>query len=177
MFLDHLLNKPIYTQFTRFISDINEEIIFRNRSCYERQKTFSIKTQTSPCDLISRCPDCHNRMSKNLLNHHKCGNQKQCKICKKIVDSNHQCFVQVKPAKKRTGRVYIYLDFECTQEQGIHTPYLCVAHRVCQHCDHLPIGHTLLSLRGSKTPPTYFSRPRNLKTIHGVAILIPEQGT
>lgn len=35
--------------------------------------------------------------------------------------------------------LYIYFDFKCTQEKGIHVPNLCVAHRVCQHCDHLPV--------------------------------------
>jgi hypothetical protein len=35
--------------------------------------------------------------------------------------------------------MYIYFDFECSQENGIHTPNLCVAERVCQHCDGLDI--------------------------------------
>ncbi|XP_061196432.1 uncharacterized protein LOC133204707 [Saccostrea echinata] len=83
-------------------------------------------------------------MSKNLLPHHHCGGQKQCKICKKTVDTDHQCYVQLKPEKKKkkgkeTLQFYIYFDFECTQETGIHVPNLCVAHRVCQHCGHLPI--------------------------------------
>lgn len=38
--------------------------------------------------------------------------------------------------------MYIYFDFECTQENGIHIPNLCVAHRVCQHCDHLTVDQT-----------------------------------
>lgn len=35
--------------------------------------------------------------------------------------------------------LYIYFDFECTQEKGIHVSNLCVAHWVCQHCNHLPV--------------------------------------
>jgi hypothetical protein len=36
----------------------------------------------------------------------------------------------------------IYFDFECSQENGIHTPNLCVAERVCQYCDTLDIDTT-----------------------------------
>jgi hypothetical protein len=51
--------------------------------------------------------------------------------------------VQVKPTpkKKKDLKTYIYFDFECSQENGTHTPNLCVAERVCQHCDSLDI-HT-----------------------------------
>lgn len=38
--------------------------------------------------------------------------------------------------------MYIYFDFECTQENGIHVPNVCVPHRVCQHCDHLTVDQT-----------------------------------
>lgn len=61
-----------------------------------------------------------------------------------MVDREHQCFVQVKsvPKERKQLQLYIYFDFECTQENGIHVPNLCVAHRVCQHCDHLPVDQT-----------------------------------
>lgn len=75
---------------------------------------------------------------QKLLANHKCKGQNQCKIYKKIVKSDHQCYVQKKPEKKKDElQLYIYFDFECTQEHGIHSPNLCVAHRVCQHYDHL----------------------------------------
>jgi hypothetical protein len=35
--------------------------------------------------------------------------------------------------------MYIYYDFECIQENGIHTPNLYVAEPVCQNCDSLDI--------------------------------------
>lgn len=38
--------------------------------------------------------------------------------------------------------MYIFFDFECTQENEIHVPNLCVAHRACQHCDHLTVDQT-----------------------------------
>ncbi|XP_056022075.1 uncharacterized protein LOC130054965 [Ostrea edulis] len=42
-------------------------------------------------------------------------------------------------AQTQQGFENIYYDFECTQENGIHIPNLCVAERVCQHCDSLDI--------------------------------------
>ena len=92
------------------------------------------------------CPHCHKWMSKQLLKGHACSGKIHCKICKKIVDTPHQCYVQVKPTpkkKKKDLKTYIYFDFECTQENGIHIPNLCVAERVCQHCDSLdsPCNH------------------------------------
>lgn len=92
---------------------------------------------------MDRCQHCQSWMSKKLLANLKCGSQKQCKICKKIIDKDHQCYVQKKPEKKKKKdelELYIYFDFECTQEHGIHILNLCVDHRVCQHCDHLPLN-------------------------------------
>jgi hypothetical protein len=40
---------------------------------------------------------------------------------------------------KEELNMYIYYDFECSQENSIRTPNLCVAERVCQHCDSLDI--------------------------------------
>ncbi|XP_061170747.1 uncharacterized protein LOC133180197 [Saccostrea echinata] len=117
---------------------------FKNRGCYENHlRPYSKNTTTTICNLMGRCDQCQKWMPKKLLSHHLCGGRKQCKICKKIVQNDHQCYVQQKPPKKKKGKetlqIYIYFDFECTQENGIHIPNLCVAHRVCQHCGHLPI--------------------------------------
>lgn len=118
---------------------------FKSRNCYQRHlQTYSNKTDANVCSLMDRCPDCQTWMSKKLLAHHKCGQNKWCRICRKMVDREHQCFVQVKsvPKERKQLQLYIYFDFECTQENGIHVPNLCVAHRVCQHCDHLPVDQT-----------------------------------
>ncbi|XP_061181223.1 uncharacterized protein LOC133189847 [Saccostrea echinata] len=118
---------------------------FKSRTCYENHlQPHSKSTATTVCSLMGRCRHCQKWMPKKLLPHHHCGGQKQCKICKKTVDTDHQCYVQLKPEKKKkkgkeTLQFYIYFDFECTQETGIHLPNLCVAHRVCQNCGHLPI--------------------------------------
>jgi hypothetical protein len=43
------------------------------------------------------------------------------------------------PKKNKDLNMYIYFDFECSQENGTPTPNLCVAERVCQHYDNLDI--------------------------------------
>jgi hypothetical protein len=68
--------------------------------------------------------------------------KKLCQIYKKIVSTPHHCYVQVKPTPKKNKEelnMYIYYDFECFQENGIHTSNHCVDERVCQHCDSLDI--------------------------------------
>ena len=100
---------------------------FKNATCYQNHST-------SLCHLMGVCPQCHKWMSKKLLKGHACSGKIHCKICKKIVPTPHQCYVQVKPTPKpkKDLKTYIYFDFECTQENGIHTPNLCVAESVCQ---------------------------------------------
>jgi hypothetical protein len=90
---------------------------------------------------MSRCQQYQKWMSKRLLKGHACSGKMHCKICKKIVPTPHHCYVQVKPTRKKNKdlNMYIYYDFECSQEIGTHTPNLCVAERVCQHCDSLDI--------------------------------------
>jgi hypothetical protein len=64
------------------------------------------------------------------------------KSARKIVPTPNHCYVQVKPTPKKNKEKlnrYIYYDFECSQENEIHIPNLCVAERVCQHCDSLDI--------------------------------------
>ncbi|XP_048775446.2 uncharacterized protein LOC125680045 [Ostrea edulis] len=115
---------------------------FRNAACYQTHlKPYSSNTATTVCNLMGRCDQCQKWMSKQLLKGHACGGKTQCRICKKLVTTPHFCFVQKKPKPKRNKelKMYIYFDFECTQENGIHTPNLCVAERVCQHCDSLDI--------------------------------------
>ncbi|XP_056007186.1 uncharacterized protein LOC130050759 [Ostrea edulis] len=82
------------------------------------------------------------KINKKLLNGHACGVKTQCRICKKLVTTPYLCFVQMKskPKCNKELKMYIYYDFECTQENGIHTHNLCMAERVCQHCDSLDIN-------------------------------------
>lgn len=71
---------------------------FKSMTCYQSHlKPYSSKTSTTVCSMMDRCQHCQSWMAKKLLANHKCGGQKKCKICKKIVDKDHQCYVQKKP--------------------------------------------------------------------------------
>ncbi|XP_061170302.1 uncharacterized protein LOC133179605 [Saccostrea echinata] len=76
---------------------------FQSRTCYENHlQPHSNNTATTVCSLMGRCRHCQKWMPKKLLPHHHCGGQKQCKICKKTVDTDHQCYVQLKPKKNHS---------------------------------------------------------------------------
>ena len=96
--------------------------------------------------------------------------QKQCKICKRQVDEDHKCLVQVKPRnindvkdRRKPLQLYIYFDFECTQKKGIHVPNLCVAQLVCQHCDHLPVYEPFKRCESLGPRRHIFRGPQTLK--------------
>ena len=68
-------------------------------------------------------------------NKHECGEVK-CKSCHQyyLDEDQHLCYVrafasEIKPEK------FIFYDFECTQENGIHVPNFVVAHSVCSQCE------------------------------------------
>ena len=50
-----------------------------------------------------------------------------------VVDDNEGKDQDEKDAQDMTGS-YIFFDFECMQETGIHEPNLCIAHKVCVEC-------------------------------------------
>ena len=84
-----------------------------------------------------KCKDCGkllNRTKRDVSNH-KCG-EKMCRTCQKFVNEEHQCFMLVpkknesrKRKRDETEEVnpkILFLDFECTQERGLHIPNLVV---------------------------------------------------
>ena len=86
------------------------------------------------------------------------------------MDEDHKCYVQIKPQhkdsvkdRKKPLQMYIYFDFECTQEKGIHVPNLCVAHRVCQYCEHLPIDQPCKRCEAFGPRRYLFQGPNTLK--------------
>jgi hypothetical protein len=103
---------------------------FKNMTCYQNHLKSGT---TSMCQRMGRCNTCQKWMSKKLLNGHACSGRTHCKICKKIVTTPHQCYVQVKPTpkkKKKDLKTYIYFDFECSQEMGRILP-ICAWPNVC----------------------------------------------
>lgn len=65
-------------------------------------------------------------MTNKLLANHKCKGQKQCKICKKIVESDHQCYVQKKPEKKRTNYSCTFISISSALKSTVFISLTCV---------------------------------------------------
>ena len=91
---------------------------------------------------------------------HDC-TQRYCSICKEMGSIDHQYFIkpvedsnndessqhadagrstdgdcradEKKKAEKEVAK-YVFFDFECTQDDGVHVPNLCVARVVCEFC-------------------------------------------
>jgi hypothetical protein len=59
--------------------------------------------------------------------------------------------------------MYIHYDFECSQENGTHTPSLCLAERVCQHYDSLDIDTSCNHCEAFGTQRRFIFRPQTLK--------------
>ena len=136
--------------------------------CYRRHlNPYSNRTNMSLCDLMGQCERCNVWMTKKLMERHRCGGQKHCKICKRRVDEDHRCYVQTKKYaikdRKKPLQLYIFFDFECTQENCIHVPNSCVAHRVCQHCDYEPVDEPCKRCESLGPRRHIFRGPQTLK--------------
>jgi hypothetical protein len=105
-------------------------------------------------------------MQKQLIKGNASSGNMYCEICKQIVPTPHHCLVQVKPTPKKNKdlKFSIYYDFECSQENGIHIPNLCVAERVCQHCDRLDIDTPSDHCQATQHR-LIFQGPRTLKVL------------
>ncbi|XP_067660559.1 uncharacterized protein [Haliotis asinina] len=122
---------------------------FRNPTCFQRRQAASPK-HPSTCSTIHTCHRCYAKVNvrhiQGMVNH-KCGTNRNCKICKEPLKPNHQCYMTpIEPPKcnddgekrnedkERQQRQFIFYDFECTQDQGTHVPNLCVVHLGCGKC-------------------------------------------
>ena len=124
---------------------------FKSSTCFQNHLKLNSRG-TSVCKTHYRCKDCSQFISRS---HHRgekhlCG-EKYCTVCKEYVPQDHLCFMQPvvennttskeidnqqqeKEENRDGGTSYIFFDFECMQETGIHEPNLCVAHKVCSEC-------------------------------------------
>ena len=103
------------------------------------------------CNAVKKCLDCNRIITGRYVKAHKCG-YSECTNCGKYVSKNHKCFMKKvrakggnclnkKPCKNNESigktawcyscrtytEKYIFYDFECTQNTGIHEVNLCVA--------------------------------------------------
>ena len=112
---------------------------FASQQCFAKHR--QVKRTKSICDLVRACKTCGEKVIARKSKTHTCPGEKKCKICKKVVGSRHKCFIQPFEPAERNGCKFIFFDFECDQSQnGVHVPYYCVAHRVCDVCINTPIN-------------------------------------
>ena len=110
---------------------------FPTLDCFEAHKTASLCSQRPTCKT---CGKMYLR-SKG----HKCGST-LCTVCFEYFPKTepHRCYVnplKLEEKKQKKPTEYIFYDFESqsSEEDGLHTPNLCVLHKVCSVCMALPM--------------------------------------
>ena len=116
----------------------------RSQQCYdfhkERKKTGRGINKGlelhSICEQFWECPDCQVTLKRSdrAIEFHKCGEMK-CNVCKQFhMDSNHLCYMRAIESESNFDK-FIFYDFECHQESGIHKPNFLVAQSICSKCE------------------------------------------
>ena len=102
--------------------------MFRSKACYDRHKE-PVGRGKSVCEGIKRCEKCGKSMNIRNLKNHLC--EGKCKTCQQTLEDGveHKCYIQksVQSEESRYNEL-LFFDFECTQEDGIHKPNLCIIH-------------------------------------------------
>ena len=109
--------------------------VFRSQSCYDKHMATTGKQKKSICQLVHNCQKCGQLIVMSKRNH-TCPGTKKCRYCKEIVGSDHECYIPVyeTPEIKPVRVPFIFFDFECRFDSGIHIPNFCVAQRACERC-------------------------------------------
>jgi hypothetical protein len=116
---------------------------FANRSCFENHTKPQLVKGKSMCDILKFCTVCkkiYNTLRRK--GNHVCG-ESFCITCDSYKPSNHLC--HIRPESRKTvpkNFLYVYFDFECTQETEmpdnpncfLHVPNLCVMQQSCHSC-------------------------------------------
>ena len=113
----------------------------RSQACFDRHrksKTVRKVTIDAACDSYYRCPTCKTvlKIAQRSKEDHICWEYK-CKSCSKYVVGKHLCYLRMKEPKERPCK-YVFFDFECTQESGVHEANFLVAQTVCEQCQDQP---------------------------------------
>ena len=118
---------------------------FKGEGCYanhkERKKSKGTNLR-SVCDNFKKCKLCKKMINckGREMKSHRCGEIK-CSACKEFVNiETHKCFIQPHGQKEKkfveehaeciveVEQKYLFFDFECIQETGIHVPNLVIIH-------------------------------------------------
>ena len=101
---------------------------FKSKTCYDCHKE-PIAGGKSVCQGIKKCEKCGKSLNVRNFKNHVCG--RKCSTCGVILKGldEHKCYIQ--PSEQSGESQYnelLFFDFECTQEDGIHKPNLCIVH-------------------------------------------------
>ena len=100
--------------------------MFRSKACYDRHKE-PIGRGKSVCE--GKCGKCGRSLNIRNLKNHVC--EGKCKTCQQPLEDGveHKCYIQksVQSEESRYNEL-LFFDYECTQEDGIRKPNLCIIH-------------------------------------------------
>ena len=93
----------------------------------------------SLCEQFWECNECGVGLKREEKTKHECGEVK-CYNCGHfyMAFEQHLCYMRSSSSDVHPDK-FIFYDFECTQENGKHTPNFVVAHSFCSHCEDNPV--------------------------------------
>ena len=112
--------------------------MFKGPGCFENHQRVGVKNGKTVCQSYAKCQKC-GKVSERSQGDHKCG-EVRCPTCH-VYDNpeTHRCFMKPRKKKKRKRREsddeeeeeekktkFLFFDFECMQETGVHIPNLVV---------------------------------------------------
>ena len=113
--------------------------MFKGPGCFENHQRVGVQGGKSVCQTYSKCQK-SGKVSERSQGDHKCG-EVRCTTCQEYEKpETHRCFMKPRKKKKRKrGRSddeeeeeekkktkFLFFDFECMQETGVHVPNLVV---------------------------------------------------
>jgi hypothetical protein len=86
---------------------------FKNAFCYD------VHLKKKMCEKERLCEICMRLYSVDRKHPHVC-NKHYCKICDELYEGLHECYVQPVEQLKPISNHYIFYDYECTLDDGVH---------------------------------------------------------
>ena len=137
-------------EITKEITCVNCNKKCRSQECLKKHKEeittgrgkSKNKKLPSMCKQFWQCSDCHLTLKRDQRDPslHECG-EILCKVCDQFHNEEedyHKCYMRAFSSDLKPDK-FIFYDFECTQENGKHTPNFVVAQSICTHCESKPI--------------------------------------
>ena len=126
---------------------------FHNNTCFRNHLGNGV------CDNSKSCDTCDEWFIGPVFD--RVCNLSYCIYCSKFVEADHHCFIEVKKRSDVKSWIYVFYNFECTQntidtdiKQPVHEVNYCIAMSICDKCPYdgscdncVPV-HTLSGLGG-----------------------------